>query len=89
MTMSLDENLERHLPDPDGTNRQEEVLQLFQRIFATLPLKEQKLLRLKYEEELSVEEIAQLYHLKASAVKMRLKRSREKLQQLCAHKLDD
>ncbi|GAB2579594.1 hypothetical protein GCM10027190_31600 [Spirosoma areae] len=47
-----------------------------------LSKKEQALLRLKYEDSKSIDEIAQLYALKASAIKMRLKRSREKIQQL-------
>jgi RNA polymerase sigma factor (sigma-70 family) len=82
-TMSLDESLEQNLPDYKEEARQEETLQLFQRAFASLSLQEQTLLRLKYEEGVSAEKIAQIYNLKLSAVKMRIKRSREKLQRLC------
>ena len=81
-TTPLDENHE--LSDSREAGLQEETLQLFQQALASLTLKEQTLLRLKYEQGMTVEEIAQIYRLKTSAVKMRLKRSREKLQQLCA-----
>lgn len=45
-----------------------------------LPDKELNLLRLKYEQGLSIQQIGQRYQLSESAVKMRLKRSRERLQ---------
>lgn len=40
---------------------------------------ELRLLRLKYEQELSIRQISQQYNLSESAVKMRLKRSRHLL----------
>ncbi len=82
-TTPLDENHERNLSDSREANLQEETLQIFQRALTELSMKEQTLLRLKYEQGLSIDEIANIYKLKTSAVKMRLKRSREKLQQLC------
>lgn len=39
---------------------------------------DQKLLQLKYEQGLSIEEIGQQYNLSANAIKMRLKRCRDK-----------
>ncbi|SFD45891.1 RNA polymerase sigma factor [Spirosoma endophyticum] len=81
-TTPLNENHE--LADSREAGLQEETFQSFQQALASLPLKEQTLLRLKYEQGMTVEEIAQIYRLKTSAVKMRLKRSREKLQQLCS-----
>ena len=62
----------------------EETLLVVRQAMETLSSAERALLRLKYEDGMSIEEIAQLYDLKPSAVKMRLKRSREKIQQLCA-----
>lgn len=44
-----------------------------------LPADEANLLRLKYEQGLSIQQLSQQYYLTHSAVKMRLKRSREKL----------
>ena len=48
-----------------------------------LPPLEQVMLRLKYQEKSSIREIAVLYGLTECSVKMRLKRSRDKLRQLC------
>ncbi|MVM32837.1 sigma-70 family RNA polymerase sigma factor [Spirosoma sp. HMF4905] len=67
----------------------EDTLQVVQQAMETLSAKEQNLLRLKYEDGMSIEEIAQLYDIKPSAVKMRLKRSREKVQSLCAQRVLD
>lgn len=82
-TTALDDHMEQSLPDLKEATGQEEILQVFQQALASLSLKERTILRLKYEEGLSIEDIAQIYRLKTSAVKMRLKRSREKLQRLC------
>ena len=51
-------------------------------VMKSLPAEEITLLRLKYEQGLSIKEIADQYHLKESTVKMRLKRTRDKLQAL-------
>ena len=61
---------------------QEDAHQLVKRAMEMLTPSEQALLRLKYEDGLSIEEIATMYTLKISAVKMRLKRGREKIQRL-------
>jgi RNA polymerase sigma-70 factor (ECF subfamily) len=44
-----------------------------------IPVEEVQLLQLKYEQGVSIKEIAKRYHLTESAVKMRLKRTRDKL----------
>ncbi|QMW03695.1 RNA polymerase sigma factor [Spirosoma foliorum] len=64
----------------------EETLQMVKQAMGTLSVEERSLLRLKYEDGMSIDEIAELYGLKSSAVKMRLKRSREKVQRLYARK---
>lgn len=46
-----------------------------------MPLLEQHLLRKKYQEDTSIQELAIYYSLTESAVKMRLKRSRDRLRQ--------
>lgn len=70
------------------TQLHEETLQLMQIAMSRLTDEERKLLRLKYEDGMSIEDIAQLYGLKPSAVKMRLKRSRERVQAICASQLN-
>lgn len=82
-TMPIDDNVEWHNTDSMEAQLHEEALQVMKKAMNHLSAKERDLLQLKYEEGLSIDEIAQLYDLNASAVKMRLKRSREKLQKLC------
>jgi RNA polymerase sigma factor (sigma-70 family) len=62
----------------------EETLLRVRRAMETLSDDEQMMLTLKYERGVSIDEIAGIYKIKTSAVKMRLKRSREKVQRLCA-----
>ncbi|UFH52510.1 RNA polymerase sigma factor [Spirosoma sp. KNUC1025] len=83
-TTSLADELGDYVPDTGEVLLQEETLQLVNQALASLAPAEQQLLRQKYEEGLSLEELADLYHIKLSAVKMRLKRSREKIQLYCA-----
>jgi len=47
-----------------------------------LPEKEKQLFMLKYANGESIETLQRLFHLSASAVKMRLKRTKEHLQEL-------
>ena len=80
----IEEGLNKELPDLQEAQLHEETLLVVKQAMATLSVKERTLLRLKYEDNMSIGEIAELYNLKPSAVKMRLKRSREKVQQFCA-----
>jgi RNA polymerase sigma-70 factor (ECF subfamily) len=84
VTTSLGTDLEDSLPEPGEAYLQEEAHQRMKWAMNTLSEDEQRILRLKYEESQSIEEIAKLYGLTTSAVKMRLKRSREKVQRLYA-----
>lgn len=59
----------------------EERMQAQEAILAQLSEDEQTLLRLKYEQGLSIRVLSQRLDLSESVVKMRLKRSRDKLQQ--------
>ena len=72
------------VPDSQEAQLHEDSLQLVKQAMSTLSDTEQALLRLKYEDSMSIEQIAQLYSLKPSTVKMRLKRSRDKVQLMCA-----
>lgn len=49
----------------------------------TMPPEEVQVLRLKYEKGLEIGEIAQMINVRDSAVKMRLKRTRDKLRKKC------
>ncbi|GAB4018841.1 RNA polymerase sigma factor [Spirosoma sp. KCTC 42546] len=71
-------------PDLPEAQLHEETLQLVRQAMETLSVEERALLRLKYEDGLTIDEIAHLYMIKPSAVKMRLKRSRHKIQLLYA-----
>ncbi len=80
--ISIEETVRQELPDLQENLLHEETLQLVRRAMETLSANEQKLLRFKYEDGMNIEQIAQLYDIKASAVKMRLKRCREKIHRL-------
>lgn len=81
---SLDEVLETEPADLPTDHWHEETLRVVRKAMETLSAQNQSLLRLKYEEGLSVAEMAKLHGLKENTVKMRLKRSREKIQRLVA-----
>ncbi|GAB4036367.1 RNA polymerase sigma factor [Spirosoma gilvum] len=81
----LDDELDPPAVDSYEAQAKEQSIQLLNQVMTQLPDKEQKLLRLKYEQGLRVDEIAELYGISISSVKMRLKRSREKVHQLCAY----
>jgi RNA polymerase sigma factor (sigma-70 family) len=55
----------------------------------SLPEDEVDMLRLKYEQGVSVKKISEHYNLSESSVKMRLKRSRDKLRVLCETAISD
>lgn len=82
-TTVLDEQSEQ-LPESSEAVLHEEALQSIKRALDSLSLEEQGLLRQKYEEGKSIEELAHQYNIKISAVKMRLKRSKAKIQQFYA-----
>jgi RNA polymerase sigma-70 factor (ECF subfamily) len=59
-----------------------EIEKIMLTLIEKLPESEKQLLLLKYSQGVSVESLQIMFHLSASAVKMRLKRSRERLNQL-------
>ncbi|GAB3542388.1 RNA polymerase sigma factor [Spirosoma fluminis] len=61
----------------------EDLLRLMERHLALMSPPEAALLRLKYEQGLSIVALSQHYQLSESAIKMRLKRSRDRLRNLC------
>lgn len=85
-TLTLEDGLKHDIADPTD-NLHEETLYLVQRVMKTLTDDEQAILRLKYEEGLRIDQIAELYNINPSAVKMRLKRSRDKIHVLYEQRL--
>lgn len=79
--------LESHLylptHDADDTWLHEMRLKSLRQGLERLSAQEQLLLKQKYQHDMSIQELTQLYGIGESAVKMRLKRSREKLQAAC------
>ena len=67
----------------------EDQLRLMERQLAQLPPPDRDLLRLKYEQGLSIAALSHQYQLSESAVKMRLKRSRDRLRNLCIRAGDE
>nr|WP_317046963.1 sigma-70 family RNA polymerase sigma factor [Spirosoma aerolatum] len=79
---SVEESLRHDMADEQESSFHEEAILFVKQAMATLSTTEQALLQLKYEQDMSIDEIAQIYQLTPSAVKMRLKRSRDKIYQL-------
>ena len=86
-TTTINAYLEMTLVDKTETLSQQEVAGRFSLALASLSEAEQSLIRLKYEQELSLKELANRSGLSLSAVKMRLKRSRDKMQRCYAKQL--
>ncbi len=82
---TIDELIEQNIPDSMDAQLHEETLLLVKKAMNTLTIQDQTLLQLKYEEGMRVDQIAQTYNITISAVKMRLKRSREKVHKVYAH----
>ena len=80
--MGIEEGFSNNIPEVKDGLLHEETIQLVNQAMQSLSVNEQNLLRLKYEEGLSIIAIAQQCHLKESTVKMRLKRSRDKISRL-------
>ncbi|GAB3495326.1 RNA polymerase sigma factor [Spirosoma knui] len=78
-TEAMEANDGHDLADANENSAIEEALGLLKEVVDQLAPDEKILLRLKYEEELSVGQIAMQYGISESAVKMRLKRTRDKI----------
>lgn len=83
-TTSLEDNHDYHTPEPDEADHAEHGLHVLANAMRSLSWQEAQILRLKYQDGLDVRQIAEQLNLKESAVKMRLKRSRDKVRALCA-----
>jgi len=79
---SLEDTLIDRYADVDEHAAQHEQMDHLSRAMKSLPPRDADLLRMKYQQGLSIEQIAHDLQVNESAVKMRLKRSRDKVRQL-------
>ena len=82
-TTALEEDIDCQLPTADDAERVEFSLQQLTQAMNSIAPQEAQILRLKYQEGLDVHQIAEKLNLKNSAVKMRLKRARDRVRFLC------
>ncbi|GAB3498138.1 RNA polymerase sigma factor [Spirosoma knui] len=86
-TVAFDTDDDHDLADSDDALQQQETLHLLNQAMAKLSTEEKAMLQLKYEKGLSIDAIAEQYNINPSAVKMRLKRSRDKVYRMCEQQL--
>lgn len=79
---ALDEHTEHSFAISDDADTVECSLQQLAEVMVVMPTQEAALLRLKYQEGLNIRQIADQLNLNDSAVKMRLKRSRDRAKRL-------
>lgn len=78
----IDDDFKHDIAETKEEQVHEETLYLVNRAMDSLSVSEQDLLKLKYEDGMSIAAISDLCKLKESTVKMRLKRSRDKIYHL-------
>ncbi|GAB3956300.1 RNA polymerase sigma factor [Spirosoma harenae] len=81
----LSPEIESSLEETDERKPIDDRFKQLDLILNRLPADEVGLLRLKYEQNLSIQQLSHRFHVSESAIKMRLKRSREKIKALYAH----
>lgn len=84
----IDEDMEHYIADEVESDHREEQIQTLNMAIKTVSSNEAMLLKLKYEEDLDIKEIAEKFNLKDSAVKMRLKRTRDKIRSHYTYRLN-
>lgn len=82
-TIRMEDGVDYSIADTADEQLYEETIQLINKAMAKLSDSEKMLLHFKYEDGMSIAKIAGISSLKESTVKMRLKRSREKIHRLC------
>ncbi len=82
-TTALPDTLDCQSSTGDEAERMEYNMRQLAHAMNTIAPQEAQLLRLKYQEGLDVQQIADKLQLKNSAVKMRLKRARDRVRSLC------
>jgi len=69
------------MPEESSAEQIEQVGQYLRQAMELLSVEERQLLLMKYQQEVSIKELAEQHALTESAVKMRLKRSRDRLRE--------
>ena len=87
-TVNIDDEMVLLIADESESDQREDQLQTLTLAIRTVSSDEATLLRLKYEHDLDIKEIAKRYNLKDSAVKMRLKRTRDKIRDQYTYRLN-
>ncbi|RIV25374.1 sigma-70 family RNA polymerase sigma factor [Fibrisoma montanum] len=82
VAMESGQNEEYDLTDTEEAQEFDDRHQQLKRVMDVMAPEEKTMLQLKYEEGLSIDAIAERYQATPSAVKMRLKRSRDKAHRL-------
>ena len=82
-TTALADNIDIQSPTNEEAERTEYSMQQLTQAMNAIAPQEAQILRLKYQEGLDVQQIADKLNLKNSAVKMRLKRARDRVRSLC------
>lgn len=78
----LEDTLVDRYADVDESTLQNEQMAYLVSAMKSLPARDADILRMKYQQGLSIEQIAHELQVKESAIKMRLKRSRDKVRQI-------
>jgi RNA polymerase sigma-70 factor (ECF subfamily) len=81
-TVSIEHDQEYNWSESTEQESTEFRLQQLAEVMRTISPEETLMLRLKYEQGLDIREIAEQFNLKDSAVKMRLKRTRDKIRKM-------
>jgi RNA polymerase sigma factor (sigma-70 family) len=81
-TVALEEDQDYSWTDSTDQDNKEFQLQQLDKAMGAISAEELLMLRMKYEDNLDIKEIAEQLNLKNSAVKMRLKRTRDKIRRM-------
>ena len=82
-TIRMEDGIDYSIADTTDEQFYEEMIRLVNKAMEKMSINEKKLLHFKYDDGMSIANIARTCSLKESTVKMRLKRSREKLYRFC------
>jgi RNA polymerase sigma factor (sigma-70 family) len=85
-TESLSDTYTHEVIEPDQTDPILTQWYALENVMSTMPAEEITMLRLKHEQGVSIKVIGEQYQISESAVKMRLKRSREKISRIYAQR---
>lgn len=85
---SLSDSLSDTIPEANTTDPLEQQLHQLRILLKEMPADDIALLRLKYEDGVTIRDLSEQYNLSESAVKMRLKRMRDSIRKLYSHRAE-